>query len=68
MQVAEAAGASWAQLHELSRYEAAALIAEGGKRILTERVSKGEIEGCRLAMLFRFSAVTAQYRQSRWTI
>jgi len=44
-QVAEAAGASWAHMHELSRYEAAELIAEGGRRILTERASKGEIAG-----------------------
>jgi uncharacterized protein (UPF0261 family) len=44
-QVAEAAGASWARMHELSRFEAAALIAEGGRRILAEKVDKGEIAG-----------------------
>jgi uncharacterized protein (UPF0261 family) len=44
-QVAEAAGSSWTALNDLSRREAAAVMIEGGTRILLEKVSKGEVAG-----------------------
>jgi uncharacterized protein (UPF0261 family) len=43
--VAGAAGASWQALSACSRQDAAALMAEGGKRIVLERFLKGEISG-----------------------
>src|SRR5215475_8361057 len=44
-QVAEAVGVSWQALDERSRQEAAAVMVQGGTRILLERYSKGEIAG-----------------------
>jgi len=44
-QVAEAAGMSWQALNERSRQEAAAVMSEGGARILLEKCTKGEIAG-----------------------
>jgi uncharacterized protein (UPF0261 family) len=44
-QVAEAAGASWLLLNERTRQEAAAVMIEGGTRILLERLARGEIAG-----------------------
>jgi uncharacterized protein (UPF0261 family) len=43
--VAAAAGASWQALSERSRQDAAAVIAEGGKKILLDRFINGEICG-----------------------
>src|SRR5208282_1150777 len=43
--VAAAAGASWQTLDERTRQEAAAVMAEGGARILLEKFVKGEIAG-----------------------
>jgi uncharacterized protein (UPF0261 family) len=43
--VAEAAGASWHEINERSRQEAAAVMVEGGTRILLEKFAKGEIAG-----------------------
>lgn len=43
--VAAAAGASWQTLNERSRQDAAAVMAEGGKKLLLERFVKGEISG-----------------------
>ncbi|MFL5042715.1 MAG: Tm-1-like ATP-binding domain-containing protein [Xanthobacteraceae bacterium] len=43
--VAAAAGASWQDLNERSRQDAAAVMAEGGRRILLERFVAGEISG-----------------------
>ncbi|MFL5087286.1 MAG: Tm-1-like ATP-binding domain-containing protein [Xanthobacteraceae bacterium] len=43
--VAAAAGASWQDLNERSRQDAAALMAEGGRRILLGRFVAGEISG-----------------------
>jgi|HubBroStandDraft_6_1064221.scaffolds.fasta_scaffold10405_5 uncharacterized protein (UPF0261 family) len=44
-QVAEAAGSSWLALDERTRREAAAVMIEGGTRILLEKVAKGEVAG-----------------------
>lgn len=44
-QVAGAAGASWHEVNERSRQQAAAVMAEGGARILLEKYAKGEIAG-----------------------
>lgn len=44
-QVAEAAGSSWMALNDQSRREAAAVMIEGGTRILLDKVSKGEVAG-----------------------
>src|SRR6516225_3929155 len=44
-QVAEAVGVSWQSLDERSRQEAAAVMVQGGTRILLERYSKGQIAG-----------------------
>ena len=44
-QVAEAAGVSWPALNGRSRREAAAVIIEGGTRLLLEKAVKGEIAG-----------------------
>jgi uncharacterized protein (UPF0261 family) len=44
-QVAEAAGSSWPALNDRTRREAAAVMIEGGTRILLEKVSKGEVAG-----------------------
>ena len=44
-QVAEAAGVDWLGLNARSRQEAAAVMIEGGTRILLERVAKGEVSG-----------------------
>ena len=44
-QVAEAAGSSWPALNERTRQEAAAVMIEGGTRILLEKVAKGEVSG-----------------------
>jgi len=44
-QVAAAAGASWEALGERTRREAAAVMIEGGARILLERLAKGELAG-----------------------
>jgi uncharacterized protein (UPF0261 family) len=44
-QVAEAAGASWLLLNERTRQEAAAVMIEGGTRILLERLARREIAG-----------------------
>ena len=43
--VAAAAGASWQSLDESSRQDAAIVMAEGGIRLLLEKVVKGEIAG-----------------------
>lgn len=43
--VAAAAGASWQALSERSRQDAAAVMAEGGKKILLDRFINGEISG-----------------------
>ncbi len=43
--VAGAAGASWQAVNERSRQEAAAVMVEGGTRILLEKYTKGEIAG-----------------------
>jgi uncharacterized protein (UPF0261 family) len=43
--VAEAAGASWHEINERSRQEAAAVMVEGGTKILLEKYTKGEIAG-----------------------
>jgi uncharacterized protein (UPF0261 family) len=43
--VAAAAGASWYALGERSRQDAAAMMAEGGKKVLLERFVAGEISG-----------------------
>jgi uncharacterized protein (UPF0261 family) len=43
--VAAAAGASWQALSERSRQDAAAVMAEGGKKMLLERFLDGEISG-----------------------
>ena len=44
-QVAEAAGSSWLALNERTRREAAAVMIEGGTRILLDKVRKGEVAG-----------------------
>jgi uncharacterized protein (UPF0261 family) len=44
-QVAQAAGSSWPALNERTRREAAAVMIEGGTRILLEKVAKGEVSG-----------------------
>jgi uncharacterized protein (UPF0261 family) len=44
-QVAEAAGASWSALNERTRHDAAGVMAEGGRRILLEKVAMGEVAG-----------------------
>ena len=44
-QVAEAAGASWMLLNERPRQEAAAVMIEGGTRILLDRLTRGEVAG-----------------------
>jgi uncharacterized protein (UPF0261 family) len=44
-QVAEAAGASWQLLNDRTRQEAAAVMVEGGTRILLEKLARGEIAG-----------------------
>ncbi len=44
-EVAAAAGTSWAALSECSRQEAAAIMAEGGRRILLEKVLNGGVSG-----------------------
>jgi uncharacterized protein (UPF0261 family) len=44
-QVAAAAGASWPTLSERSRQDAAAVMAEGGAKIVSEKFTKGEIAG-----------------------
>jgi uncharacterized protein (UPF0261 family) len=44
-QVAEAAGSSWQALNDRTRREAAAVMIEGGTRILLEKVSRGEVAG-----------------------
>jgi uncharacterized protein (UPF0261 family) len=44
-QVAEAAGAGWHMIDARSRQEAAAVMVEGGTRILLEKFTKGEIAG-----------------------
>lgn len=44
-QVAEAGGASWQRLGERTRLEAAAVIVEGGTRILLDKVARGEVAG-----------------------
>lgn len=43
--VAEAAGASWPLLNERPRQEAAAVMIEGGTRILLDRLTRGEVAG-----------------------
>jgi uncharacterized protein (UPF0261 family) len=43
--VAAAAGASWQTLNERSRQDAAALMIEGGAKMLLEKFGKGEIAG-----------------------
>jgi len=43
--VAEAAGASWGEINECSRKQAAAVMIEGGTRILLEKYAKREIAG-----------------------
>jgi uncharacterized protein (UPF0261 family) len=43
--VAAAAGAAWAALSARSRQEAAALMAEGGKRLMLERCAAGRLSG-----------------------
>lgn len=44
-QVAEAAGATWPALNDYSRQQAAAVMVEGGSRILLEKYIKGQIAG-----------------------
>ena len=44
-QVAEAAGTSWPALNERTRQDAAAVMIEGGTRILLEKVTRGEVAG-----------------------
>ena len=44
-QVAEAAGTSWPALNERTRQEAAAVMIEGGTRILLDKVTRGEVSG-----------------------
>ncbi len=44
-QVAAAAGSSWLALNDLSRRDAAAIMIEGGIRILIEKVNKGDVAG-----------------------
>jgi uncharacterized protein (UPF0261 family) len=44
-QVAEAGGAGWHMIDARSRQEAAAVMVEGGTRILLEKFAKGEISG-----------------------
>ncbi len=44
-QVAEAAGFSWTDLDGKTRQQAAAVMIEGGTRILLEKVSRGEVSG-----------------------
>jgi uncharacterized protein (UPF0261 family) len=44
-QIAGAAGTSWDELNERSRQEAAAVMVEGGTRILLEKFTNGEIAG-----------------------
>jgi uncharacterized protein (UPF0261 family) len=44
-QVAEAASASWLGLNERTRQEAAAVMIEGGTRILLQRLTQGELAG-----------------------
>lgn len=44
-QVAEAAGSSWVDLTARTRREAAAVMIDGGRRILLEKVAKGEVAG-----------------------
>ena len=44
-QVAAAAGASWTALSESSRQDAAAIMTEGGKKIVLEKFLAGEIAG-----------------------
>ena len=43
--VAETAGANWQALNELSRQKAAAVMAQGGTKMLLEKFIKGEIAG-----------------------
>ena len=43
--VAAAAGASWEAINERSRQDAAAVMVEGGTKILLEKFTKGEIAG-----------------------
>lgn len=43
--VAKAAGFSWADLNALTRQQAAAVMIQGGTRILLEMVGKGEVAG-----------------------
>jgi uncharacterized protein (UPF0261 family) len=43
--VAEAAGFSWAGLNAQTRQQAAAVMIEGGTRILVEKVAKGQVAG-----------------------
>jgi uncharacterized protein (UPF0261 family) len=44
-QVASMAGASWEQLNERTRQEAASVMVEGGTRLLLEKFTKGELAG-----------------------
>ena len=44
-QVAAAAGTSWQELSKLSRQDAAAAMAAGGKKILLQKFNAGEISG-----------------------
>ena len=44
-QVAAAAGASWQTLNERSRQDAAAVMVEGGTKMLLEKFAAGEIDG-----------------------
>ena len=44
-QVAEAAGASWLELGDRTRQDAAAVMLEGGTSILLEKLTKGELAG-----------------------
>jgi uncharacterized protein (UPF0261 family) len=44
-QVAEAAGAAWLSLNQRTRQEAAAVMIDGGTRILIEKVARGELAG-----------------------
>jgi len=43
--VADAGGASWQTLNKQSRQDAAAVMSEGGKKLLLDRFIKGEISG-----------------------
>ena len=43
--VAAAAGASWQTLHERSRQDAAAVMIEGGAKMLLDKFVKGEVSG-----------------------